>query len=207
MCNVTHFLLVIGKGVKENAFAMSLTSCWSEENMWEDCLSQNMQCCLQTAMEHRKTCYEIAIQHVQCAMSLTRCWSEEMILWDAFHATCNVTHSLLVIGKLLWDSIVLTCNVTHSLLVIGKNVMRLAFTKSTMSLTSCWSLEKMSWNFLSKTITHLLWVIGKEVMRLCLSHNLQCHSQATWVIGKAVMRMLFAQCAMSCHSLAVGDIY
>ena len=140
MCNVTHKLLVIGKDVMRLSFtkcAMSLTTCWSYEKMWWDCLSQNVQY-HSLAGGHWKGCDE-----------------------TVFHKMCNVTHKLLAIGKDVMrlpfttcashslavghrkrcDETALhkVCNVTHKLLVIGKDVMRLPFTKMVMSLTSCWS--------------------------------------------------------------------
>ncbi len=51
----------------------------------------------------------------------------------------NATHSLLVIGKEVLSAFHKMCNVTHFLLVIGIDLIRLPFTKSAMSLTSCWS--------------------------------------------------------------------
>src|SRR6266550_2428415 len=94
----------------------------------------------------------------KCVMSLTCCSSKEGFDETGFHKMCNITHSLLVMGKDVmtlpsqnvqchslpvghWnrcDEIVLhnMCNVTHLLLVLGKDV---PFTNCTMSLTSCWS--------------------------------------------------------------------
>jgi len=142
--NVTHSLLVIWKDVMRLPFtkcAMSLTRCWSKEEIWWDYLWQNVQC-HSLAFGHRKRCDEAA-----------------------FHKMCNVTHSLLVIGtdgmKLFTNvhchsqamghrkicdetSFQQICNVTHFLSwwYVGKYVMsllRLPFTKCVMSLTSCWS--------------------------------------------------------------------
>ena len=50
---------------------------------------------------------------------------------------CNVTHSLLLMGKDAMRLPFTKCalNITHNLLVIGKDVMRLSFTKYAISLT------------------------------------------------------------------------
>ena len=116
MWNAKHWLLVIGKdvirllsqdvqwchslgyrslkdvmGMPFIKHAMSLTGCCSQEKMWWDCLSQNMQCYTPT-VGHRKKCDE-----------------------TAFHKMCNVTHMLLVIGKDMMNlsftkfAILLTC--------------------------------------------------------------------------------------------------
>ena len=123
MCNVTHFLLVKGKDVMRLPFtkcAISLTNCWSWENMWSDCLSQNVQCDSQT-VGHRKICNETAfykmcnVTHIllvigedvtrlpftKCPVALT-CYSGHRQRCDetAFHKMCNVTHKLLVMW---WD--------------------------------------------------------------------------------------------------------
>ena len=95
MCNVTHFLFT-GKYVMRlplTKCATSLTSCWSYEKMWWNCLSQNVQC-HSLSVGHGKRCDE-----------------------TGFHKMCNVTHNLFVIGK---------------------DVIRLPFTKCTVSPTFCW---------------------------------------------------------------------
>ena len=97
--------------------------------------------CHSHAVGHRKRCDEIAL-----------------------HQMCNVTHRLLVMGgdvmrlpfTVQGHSLAVghrkgcgetvfhkMCNVTHFLLVIGKDVMRLSLTKCAISLTGCWSEEKM----------------------------------------------------------------
>ncbi len=155
MCNVTHFLLVIGtetpfekmcndtyklllvirKDIMRLSFttcAMSLTVCWSQVKM---CLSQNV--------EH----HSLPISHMN--------WCDV----TAFHRMCNVTYLLLVIGRgvmrmcsqnlqnyslpvgnrKVCDQTVLQKmhNVTDILLVVGKDVIRLLGACAT-SLTPCW---------------------------------------------------------------------
>ena len=96
MCLVTHSLLVIAKDAMRpwlpfKKCAMSLTTCWSWEKMWWDCLLQNVQC-HPPPVDHEKRCDETAfhkmynVTHIllvivtwlpftKCAMSLTDCWS------------------------------------------------------------------------------------------------------------------------------------
>ncbi len=131
------------------------------------------------------------------------------------------------------------CNVTHSLLGIGKDVM-LSFTKW-MSQTGCWSYDKMWRDYLSQIVQCHLQTVGHSkrcdqnhetafykmwnvtyilvVMWWdCLSQVVQCHSLAIshrkrgdetafhkmWnvthsllVIGKDGIRLPFTKCAMS----------
>ena len=100
-----------------------------------------MQCCSQPVV-HRKRCDETAFHkvvpcHSHAVGHRKRC--DE----TALQKMCNVTHSLLVIGKEVMRRLPFTkmCNDTHMLLVIGKDVMGLPFTKCAMSLTCCWSYE------------------------------------------------------------------
>ena len=109
------------------------------------------------------------------------------------------------------------CNVTHMLLVIGKDVIRLPFIKGAMSLTFCWSWERMSWGYLlQKVQCHSHAVMGKDIMRLpftqgtmscslAVGHKQRCHETAfhkmcdvthrLLVIGRNVMRLPFTKCA------------
>ena len=178
MCNVTDLLLVIVKDVMRvpvTQCTMSLTSCWSWEEMWWDCLSQHVQCHLQ-AVGHRKWCDE-----------------------TGFHKRCNVTHKLLVMGKDGWDYLSqnMQCyslavghrercdktacpkmyHVTHFLLVIGKDVLRTPFTKM------C-------------NVTYFLLVIVKDVMRLTFTTSAMS-THFLLIIGKDVMTLLYIWCALS----------
>ena len=102
----------------------------------------------------------------------------------AFHKMCNLTHSLLAIGKdvmrLPFTKCSIThplvircdetachkiCNVTHQLLVEGKDMVRLPFKKCTILLTG-WSQERDDETAFHKicNITHKLLVI--DVMTL-----------------------------------------
>ena len=138
MCNLTHLLLVIvwkdmmrlpftkclthllwgiGKDVVRLPFTecvISLTNWWSEEKMWWDCLSQNVQCRSHT-VGHRKRCDE-----------------------TAFHKMCNLTHILFSHRKRCDETTIhKMCNLTHLLLIIAWKDMTLLFTKCAILLTCC----------------------------------------------------------------------
>ena len=165
MCNLTHILFVIENDVIRLPFtkcAISLTSCWSWEKVWWDCLSQNVQS-HSLSVGHRKRCDETTFQrmcnvifthkllaitgkyvmrlpYIKCAMPLTSCWSQEKMWWDCLSQNVQY-HSLAVGHRKSCDETAFhnMCNVTHFLLkVIVKDVMRLLFTKCAMSLTCCW---------------------------------------------------------------------
>src|SRR6266550_933732 len=58
------------------------------------------------------------------------------------------------------------CNVTHSLLVVGKDVMRLPFTKCAMSLTTCLSWETgLPSTKCAMSLTNCC-IVGQYIMRL-----------------------------------------
>ena len=189
--------------------------------MWWDCLSQNAQC-HSLAVGHRKICDETAfskmcnVTHLllvigkdvmrlplpKFSMSLTCCWAWERMWWDCLSHNVQC-HSLPVgHGKQMWWDCLSQCVQCHSLAVgHRKDVMRLPFTKCTISLTFCWSLEMMWWD--------------------CHSQNVQCHSHSVghWkrcdvtaidkmcnvahkllVIGKDVMLLPLPKSAMSLTS-------
>jgi hypothetical protein len=147
--------------------------------MWWDCLSRNVQCPSHAEVGHMESCDE-----------------------TAFHKICNVTHKLLVIGKNVMRLPHKMCAVTHRLLVIGKDVMRLPFTKPVMSLTSCWSSEKMWWDCFSPNVqyySHKLLVIGKDGV----SQNLYCHSLPVGQRKKNMMKLPFDKICNVTHTLLV----
>ena len=144
--NVTHSLSVKGKDVMRlpcKKSPMSLTACWSLEKMqWvEDCLSQKCAISLTRCLLYKKLWWDCLSQKCS-AMSLTPCnwssqrWGHSQNVQGHSQAVghrkwgeikiCNVTHSLLVIGKNAVMRLPATkmCNVTHLLLIIGKDVMR-----------------------------------------------------------------------------------
>ena len=114
MCNVTHILLVIGKGA----------ACHK--------MCKDVQCHSQT-VGHRKICDETVIyRRCNTTHFLLVIGEDEMRL----PFTKCVTHKLLVIGRDMMRVPFTKC-APHSLLVIGKSyVMRLPFKKYAMSLTS-----------------------------------------------------------------------
>ena len=104
MCNVTYKLLVIGKDL----MPFTIVQCHSQ------------------AIGHRKRFMPFTnVQcHSQTVGNMKRCDG------IAFHKMCNVTHSLLVIGRDVMKLPFMKCvNVTHSLLVIVKDLMRLTSTE------------------------------------------------------------------------------
>ena len=111
-------------------------------------------------------------------------------------------HSLAVGYRKRCDEIAFhkMCNVTHSLLVIGKDLMRLPFTKCVMSFTRCHGKRCDETAFHKMyNVTHSLSVIGKDVMNLCSS----CAMFLTYCWSyKNVMRLSFKN--VQSHSLAVG---
>ena len=112
MCNVTHFLFIIGKDVMRlpfTKFAMPLTGCWSYEKMWWDCLSQNVQCYSQT----------VGIG--------------KYIQWLSGH-NCNVTHILFARSSF---ALLSQCDMLPTCYIHWKDVISLLFTKLAISLTIC----------------------------------------------------------------------
>ena len=125
MCSVTHFLLVMGKDVIRLSWQnvqchsqpishmmrlpftkciLLLTSCWSYETMWSDCLWPNGHY-HSLAVSHRQQHDEIA-----------------------FHTMCNVTHFLFVMWKRCDDTAFHKMhNVAYFLLVTGKRCDDTAF--------------------------------------------------------------------------------
>ena len=162
MCNATHFLLVIAK----NVMFLPLTKCatsltavwWSEEKMWWDCLSPNVQC-NSLPVSHRKRCDEAAFHKIcnvthkllviakdvmrlpftTCTMSLTSFGNREDVMRLPFTKCAMLLTSFVHSKRCDETNFHKMCNVTHSLLVTGKYVMRLPFTRCAMSLTRCWS--------------------------------------------------------------------
>ena len=169
---------------------MSLTPCWSWEKKWWDCPSPNVQC-HSLPVGHREDVRWLPF--TKC-VNVTHFLLEKM-WWDchsqnvqyhshtvghgkrcdetALHKMCNATHSLLVIGKDLMRlfSQIMQCH-SHP---VDHNRKRFDETKCAMSLTPCWSWEKMWWD--------------------CLTQNVQYHSLP---VGhrKDVMRLPFRKCAM-----------
>ncbi len=136
----------------------------------------------------------------KCAMSLTPCFRKGCD--ETVFKMCNVTHSLLVIGKdVMRLPVTKVFNVTHSLLVIGNDVIRLSFTKTHMQ----WShhSQPVGINMIRQhfrkmcNVTHSLLVIGKGVtvrlpfIKMCnVTHKLL-------VVGKDVISLPFEN--VQCH--------
>ena len=124
------------------------------------------------------------LSFTKCAMmSLTSCRSLEKMWRDCLSQNVQY-HSLPVGHRKRCDETAFhtMCHVTHLLLVIGTDVMRLPFTGCAMSLTNCWSWEKMWWD--------------------CLAQNVQCHSLAV-IHSQKCDETAFYKCA-TCHSHAVS---
>ena len=134
MCKVTHLLLVIGRDVMRMPFTkcpMSLTTCWL----------------------FRKDVMRLPF--TKYAMTLTRCWSWEKM---SFHKMCNITHFLLVIGKMWWDSDCLSQNVQcHSHPVSHRN-----------------KHDETAFHRMHN-VTHSLLFMGMMWWE-CISQYVQCHS-------------------------------
>jgi hypothetical protein len=174
MCNITHFLLVIGKGCQERWFhnmcsvthrllviekgvvrltctkctIMSLTCCWSHENMWWDWLSQDVQCHSQT-VGIEKTWQNCLSQNVQCYLLLAS--QRHSCDRTAQNVQC---YSHTVGHRWRCDETALhkMCDVTHSLLVIWKNVMKLtSWNVQGYSLTVV-HRKKCEWDHLSQNV-------------------------------------------------------
>jgi hypothetical protein len=139
MCNVTHFLLVIGKDV------MGLPS----QNDVQ-CHPLPVGCRKRHDVNTFHKMYNVQVTYMllvirKDVMRYATCPNSQVAVGyrkrcdkTAFHK-CDVTHLLLVIGKDLMKLPFTKCaNVAHNLLVIENNVMRLLFTKCAMSLTACW---------------------------------------------------------------------
>ncbi len=176
MCNVTHKLSVIG--CDETPFTKyPIIVAHKLLVIGKDCLSWNVQC--HSHPVSNRVWWDYPLQRVQ--------WHSLPV---GHSKQCNET-AFHKMGT-----------ATHLLLVIGKDVRKLPFTKYLMSLTSCWSWEKMWWDCASQNVqwwhslpvghrkgceetafhtmcnvvTHTLLVIGK-MWSDWLSQNVQCHSQ------------------------------
>ena len=158
ICNVTHLLLVIGK------------------NGWGDWLSQNVQC-HSLAVGHERICDETSLHRICnitclllvigrkcdglpftiCGMSLTVCW----LMWrDSLSQNVQCYPQPVCHRKRHDETGFHTmCNVTHLLLVICRRTFGLAFTKFAMSLTPCWSEEKMWGDFTKCAMWHTVYLL------------------------------------------------
>ena len=110
MFNVTHLLLVIGK----NVLRLPLNDTYLLlviGKTWWNCLSENVQC------------HSLSVGHSE----------------TAFHKTCNVTYSLLVI-EMDMIRICLSKHVPCYPLSVGHRIScdETAFTTCAISLTCCW---------------------------------------------------------------------
>ena len=121
---------------------MLLTSYWSYQKMWWDCLTQMFN------VSHLLLVIEkdvMTLPFTWFAMSLTCCWSWHKCDENSFHKMCqHDTHFLFVIEKMGQDKMWCETALHKILQWISQTVCHRkrcdqnAFHKSLMSLTSCW---------------------------------------------------------------------
>ena len=223
MCNITYFLLVIGKdrlsqGVQCHSLPIGHRKRCEETAFHKMCnvthfllvIGKDLmrlpftKCaiCHSPTVGHRKRCGDCLSQNMQCHSQTVghskRC--DE----TAFHKMCNTY-------------------VTHWLLIIAKDVMRLPFPKCAI----CHShpvYDRKDCLYKTCNVTHILLVIAKDVMRLPFTKCAMSLTRCRSYVWKDVMRLPFTKCAMSltscwsyekmwwdclspniqCNSLAVG---
>ena len=210
MWNVTHILFNI---------------IWKDVMRSWDCLTQNL--CNVTHKLFKVIGKDaMRLTFTKCAVSLTSCCQLVIVGKDvthgtAFHKMCNVTHSLLVIGKdvikkrLPFTSHNVQChsqtvghrkmwsdchsqNMQCHRLADGHRNRRFDETgfhkKCVMSLTNCWSYGRMWWNcHLSQNVQcHSLPVDYRERCDETAFHKMCNITHKLLVIaGKDVMRLVF----------------
>jgi hypothetical protein len=117
---------------------------------WWDCLSQTMHQWHSLAVGHMEMWWDF-LTFRKCAIWLTYCWSSQKMWWDYLSQNMHC-YSQTVGHRKICDETALhktLCNVTHSLLPIGKDVMRLPFTKivkfnCSLAVTNSWSLNQVT---------------------------------------------------------------
>jgi hypothetical protein len=104
-----------------------------------------------TSCSHQTRYDEVSLPfNINVAHFLLVIWQDVMRLpvSKAYNFTCR----LLVVGQ---DAMISPfrkmCNVTHFLLIIRQNVIRFPVRKCAMSLTLCYSWDKMWWDYLQLT--------------------------------------------------------
>ena len=159
---------------------MSLTACWSEENVL-----------LNHETGFHKSCNiahillvigkdVIRLAFTKCALSLTCCWHRKR--WDEI--ACNKM-----------------CNPTNNLLVMGKDVMRQDMQCHSQPVHHRKRFDETPFHKMCN-VTDFLLVVKRDLMRLPLA-NLPYHSLPVASHGKCD-ETAFHKICMQCYSQTVG---